>query len=168
MNNNDISTQASRRIFIDEVFPQTDIAQGQTTVNPTLDLAYYPQDKGPYNNNGNFNALSESQKWGGIMRPLTTTNFEQANIEFLQFWVMDPYLGGIGSDGGELVLNIGNISEDILKDGRKQYENGLPLEGQEPLVASSSWGKFQRPSLWFMLLTLMHNTEPNKILAWTD
>ena len=141
VNNNDISTQASRRIFIDEVFPQTDIAQGQTTVNPTLDLAYYPQNKGPYNNNGNFNALSESQKWGGIMRPLTTTNFEQANIEFVQFWVMDPYLDGVGSDGGELVLNIGNISEDILKDGRKQYENGLPLEGQEALVAPSSWGK---------------------------
>ena len=54
---------------------------------------------------------------------------------------MDPYLDGVVSDVGELVLNIGNISEDILKDGRKQYENGLPLEGQEALVAPSSWGK---------------------------
>lgn len=141
INNNDISTNESRRIFIDEVFPQTDIAQGQTTVNPTLDLAYYPTEKGPYNNNGNFSALSEDQKWGGIMRPLSTTNFEQANIEFIQFWVMDPYVEGVGNDGGELVFNIGNISEDILKDGRKQYENGLPLIGQEALSAPSSWGK---------------------------
>lgn len=141
VNNNDISTNPTRRIFIDEVFPQTDIAQGQTTVNPTLDLALYPAQKGPYNNAQNFQGLQESEKWAGIMRPLSTTNFEQANIEFVQFWVMDPYVEGVGTDAGELVINLGNISEDILKDGRKQYENGLPGTNSESLVAATSWGQ---------------------------
>ncbi len=141
VNNNDISTNPTRRIFIDEVFPQTDIAQGQTTVNPTLDLAFYPQQKGPYNNVQNFQGLQESQKWAGIMRPLNTTNFEQANIEFVQFWVMDPYVDGLGTDAGELVINLGNISEDILKDGRKQYENGLPGVSDNSLTAPTSWGR---------------------------
>jgi len=141
INNNDISTNASRRIFIDEVFPQTDIAQGQTTVNPTLDLAFYPEAKGPYNNNSAFNSMQEAQKWAGIMRPLNTTNFEQANIEFIQFWVMDPYVNGVGEDEGELVINLGNISEDILKDGRKQYENGLPGVSDDSVMAATSWGQ---------------------------
>lgn len=141
INNNDISSNPTRRIFIDEVFPQTDIAQGQTTVNPTLDLAYYPQQKGPYNNIENYNSLQKSEKWAGIMRPLNTTNFEQANIEFVQFWVMDPYTDGIATDAGELVINLGNISEDILKDGRKQYENGLPGTSDVTPLAPTSWGQ---------------------------
>jgi len=137
---NDISTNETRRVFIDEVFPETDIAQGQTTVQGTLDLAYYPNAKGPYNNNPSFTASAPEQKWGGIMRSLSSTNFEQSNIEFVQFWVLDPYVDGMASDPGELVLNLGNISEDILKDGRKQYENGLPDTSADSFVSNTSWG----------------------------
>ena len=138
---NDISTNATRRIFIDEVFPQTDIAQGQTTVQNTLDIAYYPDRKGPYNANPNFEGETPQEKWGGLMRPLTSTNFEQANVEFIQFWVLDPFVDGNATGPGELVINLGNISEDILADGRKQYENGLPGVNSNELVTTTVWGQ---------------------------
>ncbi|PCJ97928.1 MAG: cell surface protein SprA [Flavobacteriaceae bacterium] len=141
ISDNDISTNATRRIFIDEVFPQVDIAQGQTTVQNTLDIAYYPDSKGPYNNNPDFNTTLDQDKWGGIMRPLSSTNFEQSNVEFVQFWVLDPYVDGEAVGPGELVFNLGNISEDILKDGRKQYENGLPGVNSNDLVAATAWGE---------------------------
>ncbi|MFK7747296.1 MAG: cell surface protein SprA [Kordia sp.] len=140
----DVSTSETRRIFVDEIFPQTDIARGQTTVQTTLDLAYYPSERGPYNNNPNFAGQADQGNWGGIMRPVTTTNFEQANVEYVQFWLLDPYFssGNTASTGGELVLNIGNISEDILKDGRKQYENGLPeADAVNPLTTETAWGQ---------------------------
>ncbi|WP_276389525.1 cell surface protein SprA [Eudoraea chungangensis] len=140
INDNDVSTNETRRVFIDEVFPQVDIAQGQTTVQNTLDMAYYPDEKGPYNANASYETLPPDQKWAGMIRSLSSTNFEQSNVEFVQFWVMDPYVDGIGDGPGELVLNLGNISEDILKDGRKQYENGLPGIGSNDLTTPTPWG----------------------------
>ncbi|MFD2588459.1 cell surface protein SprA [Croceitalea marina] len=140
---NDISLNPTRRVFIDEVFPQVNIAQGQTTVQGTLDIAYYPNQKGPYNANPSFETEQPNEKWGGLMRSLSSTNFEQSNVEFVQFWVLDPYVDGItpNTNAGELVLNLGNISEDILKDGKKQYENGLPGVDSNDLVAPTSWGE---------------------------
>ncbi|WP_286827675.1 cell surface protein SprA, partial [Maribacter sp. UBA4516] len=126
VSDDDISTNATRRVYIDEVFPETDVAQGQTQVQSTLDMVYYPSVKGPYNNNPDFENEAPTEKWGGMMRSLSSTDFEQSNVEFVQFWVMDPYVDGIANGAGELVLNLGNISEDILRDGKKQYENGLP------------------------------------------
>lgn len=139
INNDDMSLNFTRRIYIDEIFPQQDIAQGQTTVQATLDLAYYPNDKGPYNDNPSFGMVSADDKYGGIIRSVSTTNFEQANVEFIQFWVLDPYFqdGPLTGEEGQLVFNLGQISEDVLKDGRKQYENGL----NDGLETSTSWGK---------------------------
>ena len=80
-------------------------------------------------------SVAATDKWGGIMRGVSATNFEENNIEYIQFWVLDPYTSGefTPSISGELVFDLGNISEDILKDGRKQYENGLPgLSIQSP------------------------------------
>ena len=141
ISDSDISTNATRRIFVDEVFPKVEIAQGQTRQQTTLDMAYYPNLKGPYNANDNFDGAGADQKWGGIMRSLSSTNFEQANVEFVQFWVMDPYQDGTATSSGELVLNLGNISEDILKDGLKQYENGLPINGEGSIKPENPvWG----------------------------
>ncbi len=140
INDNDVSTNETRRVFIDEVFPQVDIAQGQTTVLNTLDMAYYPNEKGPYNASPTFENLPPDQKWAGMIRSISSTNFEQSNVEFVQFWVMDPYVDGIGNGPGELIINLGNISEDILKDGRKQYENGLPGIGSNDLTTPTPWG----------------------------
>ncbi|WP_422614480.1 cell surface protein SprA [Ascidiimonas aurantiaca] len=144
VSDDDISLNQTRRVFIDEIFPQVDVPQGQTTVQNTLDLAYYPDIKGPYNNNPqDLSGLSANEKWGGIMRAISSTNFEQANVEFIQFWVLDPYVDGVTGNGGELVFNLGNISEDILTDGRKQYENGLPVgaDNNSNLTSTTSWGE---------------------------
>ncbi|HDZ06913.1 hypothetical protein LCGC14_0051030 [marine sediment metagenome] len=141
ISDDDISTNATRRVYIDEVFPETDVAQGQTQVQTTLDMVYYPTTKGPYNNNPDFETEAPSEKWGGMMRSLSSTDFEQSNVEFVQFWVMDPYVDGIANGAGELVFNLGNISEDILRDGKKQYENGLPGVNSNDFVAPTSWGE---------------------------
>ncbi len=140
ISDNDVSTNATRRVFINEVFPEENIAAGQTRVQSTLDIAYYPNAKGPYNASDDFDSKTGNEKWGGIMRSLSSTNFEQANVEFVQFWVLDPYVDGVATAPGELVLNLGNISEDVLRDGKKQYENGLPGTQTTEVSAETSWG----------------------------
>ena len=143
INNADISLNTTRRIFINEIFPEQDLVQGQTTIQPTLDLAYFPEEKGPYNNQENQQFSQQlEQNWAGIMRPINATNFEQSNVEFIEFWLLDTFneLTSTNDALGELVIHLGNISEDILKDGRKQFENGLP--GTEPTsVQNTNWGK---------------------------
>lgn len=137
----EISKNSTRRIYIEELFPEQQVAQGQTLVQTTLDLAYYPNAKGQYNNNPNFTSANADEKWGGIMRGMTYSDFQESNIEYIQFWMLDPYTSGEYSGTGELVFNLGNISEDVLKDGRKQYENGLPGLSSSSSVNTSSWGK---------------------------
>ncbi len=141
ISDNDLSTNEARRIFIDEIFPQQDIVQGQSRVQYTFDLAYYPQERGPYNNAPSFGANPE-QNWAAITRPMTTTDFAQANVEYIEFWLLDTFSdqASTNTDLGDLVFHLGNISEDVLKDGRKQYENGLPANGQNTATYSTSWG----------------------------
>ncbi|WP_178987357.1 T9SS outer membrane translocon Sov/SprA [Winogradskyella schleiferi] len=138
----DISNLYTRRIFIDEIFNQ-DIVQGQTSVINTLDLAYYPTERGPYNFDptATNNVLNNpSNSWAGITRQITSTDFEQANVEYIEFWVQDPFLDNPASSGGKLFINLGNISEDVLKDGKKQYENGLPEDGDVSALARTDFG----------------------------
>lgn len=156
ISNDDISLNKTRRIFYDEIYPNLDIAQGQQNVINTLDLTYYPKERGPYNFNssiagtGTFNDTEAPENWGGIMRAISSTNFEQANVEYVQFWVMNPYYNAPNIDPtdiqdptnvGKLVFNLGEISEDILKDGRKLYENGLPESGSSSPTIQTNWGQ---------------------------
>jgi len=127
ISNDDLSLNSTRRIFSEELYPLTDIAAGQSQVVNTLDLTYYPAERGPYNNNSN-SATNPKDNFGGIMRSINSTNFEQGNVEYIQFWVLDPYVGAgqiPSTNTGKIYFNLGEISEDVLKDGRKQYENGL-------------------------------------------
>ena len=148
----DIALNATRRIFSSELYPQTDIAVGQTQVVNTFDLSYYPTERGPYNYNplaaasNGFSAAQASENFGGVMRAINSTNFEQANVEYIQFWVLDPYYDpgnpqaqASAGNSGKLYFNLGSISEDILKDGRKQYENGL---GADQILVNPApiWG----------------------------
>ncbi|ESU20057.1 gliding motility-related protein [Flavobacterium cauense R2A-7] len=148
----DLRSNRVRRIYSDELYPNTDIAQGQTTVVSTLDMTYYPTERGPYNfsplANPVTNALANpTDNWGGIMRSINSTNFEQSNVEYIQFWMMDPYYGQNPEDTtpvtntGKLTINLGEISEDILNDGRKLYENGLPEVGSTLPTYTTNWGK---------------------------
>lgn len=53
---------------------------------------------------------------------------------------MDPFIDNPTNTGGKLTINLGNISEDVIKDGKKQYENGLPEDGNIGLLPLTSWG----------------------------
>ncbi|WP_240315513.1 cell surface protein SprA [Aquimarina longa] len=144
----ELATNATRRVFINEVFPDTDIASGQTLALFTLDLNYDPNTRGPYNFNPAYGPGSSLAKpdpkknFAGITRQLTSTNFEQSNVEFIEFWLMDPFEhDDINNPGGTIAFNLGNISEDVLKDGRKQYENGLPKLGQDGNVVNTEYAR---------------------------
>ena len=122
-----------------DIFPNLQQQYGSIPNIPILELAYYPKERGMYNYDttntidsaGLF--INPENRWGGIQRGLTTNDFELANIEFIQFWVLDPFNSDAeNSDpnsamtGGDLYFNLGNISEDVLPDSRKSFENGLP------------------------------------------
>lgn len=147
----DLAFNATRRIYMEELYPLTEIAVGQSQVVNTFDLTYYPRERGPYNFNPavaggiEFTPLAARDNFGGIMRAINSTNFEQANVEYIQFWLMDPYTDSqnpqapSAANTGRVVFNLGQISEDILKDGRKQYENGLG-SGQVMVQPQPIWG----------------------------
>ena len=139
-----LSDPRVRQVFTNELFPQrtTNITDVQL---PTFDLSYYPKDRGPYNFNykdldANGNSRNPSDKWGGIMRALDQTDFETNIIEYVEFWVQDPFIRSAATKG-KLILNLGNVSEDILKDGRRFYENGMPTPTIPASIDSSTWGR---------------------------
>lgn len=142
----DLSSLYTSRVFINELFPEQDIVQGQNSILFTLDLAYYPSERGPYNYqttniDPQSGTLSNPQdSWAGITRQLTSTDLEQANVEYIEFWLQDPFQENPANPGGKLVFNLGNISEDVVKDGRKLYENGLPEDGDISFLPQTAWG----------------------------
>ena len=144
-----LSYPYAREVAFSEVFPGRELNYGESSVIQTLNLSFYPTERGPYNLDGTKvdpatgKLLYPETRWGGIMRKIDNTNFEQSNIEYIQFWMMDPFLDDEldNKDGGALYFNLGEISEDILKDGFKSYENGLPINGDTTYVMSTVWGK---------------------------
>ncbi|WP_425550382.1 cell surface protein SprA [Chryseobacterium ginsengisoli] len=134
-----VSNHASRRVLFSEIFNNRDFVAGEQTYTNTFDISYYPAEKGPYNSNPNTE--STSQRWAGIMRPISVSNFTSSNIEYVEFWMMDPYADGnaLGT-APKLLLQLGNVSEDILKDGQMQYENGLPTPAAPSTTTNSNWG----------------------------
>ncbi|WPZ00127.1 cell surface protein SprA [Christiangramia sp. OXR-203] len=146
ISDSDISSYSTRRVALNEIFPNTDVVQGQPQVVYTMDVNYKPSVRGPYNYNpaaaGGNTLPVPRNNFAGITRPINTTNFEQTNVEYIQFWVMDPYIyaENANKSDGLINFNLGNISEDVLKDGRKQYENGLPEGEGEANVITSAFG----------------------------
>lgn len=145
-NKSEQSNHYVREVLETEVFPLKQSPTGQALTLPTLDLAYYPNVRGPYNYtttgvNPDGTLNNPRKRWGGIFRKLETTDFEALNIEFIEFWVMDPFIYKPNSPGGDLYFNLGNISEDILKDGRKSLENGLPADGNPASTDETVWGR---------------------------
>ncbi|MDB5232614.1 MAG: sprA [Chitinophagaceae bacterium] len=143
-NRNALSDFRVRRVFTNELFPQrtTNITDVQTA---TFDLSYYPREKGPYNFTTDVDATGKlktpKNRWGGIMRSIDQTDFETGNVEFIEFWIPDPFMNMPASSGGKLILNLGNVSEDVLKDGKRFYENGLRTPKVPAAIDSSKWGR---------------------------
>lgn len=141
----ELSDPRVRAVSQQEIFPQRTPEFGQNQL-VTFDLAYYPKERGPYNFDAtnidaNGRLQNPTKRWGGIMRGIDQTDFETANIEFLEFWVLDPFIKGTNPKGGALYFNLGNVSEDVLKDSRRFYENGLPTPTIPATTTTSNWGR---------------------------
>ena len=134
-----VSNHASRRVETRELFNSRDFVAGEQLFTNTFDISYFPNERGPYN--VNKDPESTQERWAGLMRPISVSNFVNSNIEYVEFWMMDPYADGnnLGTTP-KLLLQLGNVSEDILKDGKLQYENGLPTPSLPANTTSTNWG----------------------------
>ncbi|MDE6179395.1 MAG: cell surface protein SprA, partial [Duncaniella sp.] len=140
-----------REVTSREIFPGRQIANGESNTIQTLNLSFYPSERGPYNLDATDidetgALLHPERRWGGIMRKMDNSNFEATNIEYVQFWMLSPFLDPDNDNlsGGDLYLNFGEVSEDILKDGLKSYENGLPVDGDNQFIEETVWGRVSR------------------------
>lgn len=141
------SNHLTRNVLEQEIFPNRETLATQTSRMTIMNLSYYPTERGPYNfdvtgMDANGKLTTPESRWGGIMRKMDATDFETSNIEYIEFWMMDPFVkGGMTTDkSGDLYFNLGDVSEDILKDGKKAFENGLPIDGDLTKTESTVWG----------------------------
>lgn len=161
--NDELSDHRVRQVLETEIFPNRDIQAGESTNISVLNLAYYPELRGPYNydtdninEDGTFS--NPEDRWGGIMRAIESSDFNATNVEYIEFWMMDPFFEGQDqSNTGKLYFNLGDISEDILRDGRKSYEHGLPTTAEVTNVDTTAWGRI--PSLQALVDAFDSNAE---------
>lgn len=162
-----LSNPYVREVLVREIYPGRDMTYGESNYIQTLNLSFYPSERGPYNLDAdnideNGKLLFPEKRWGGIMRKLDNTDFENSNVEYIEFWMLDPFLDpdADNADGGDLYFNFGEISEDILKDGMKSYENGIPVDGDDRFLKETVWG---RVSTQNSLTYAFENTEDARL-----
>jgi len=174
LQDNKLDDHRVREVFQAEIFPNRQNPIGEPTNIPTLDLAFYPSERGPYNYDTNPTAFSSGvardgtlarpeSRWGGIMRSIETSDFEASNVEFIEFWMMDPFAEdkvGQENPGGNLVFHLGSISEDILRDGRKSFEHGLPTNGDYSSMDVTTWGRVSKQQ---SLVKAFDNTASSRV-----
>ena len=140
-----LSNHYVREVYERELYPNKESTYGESSTLSLLNVTYYPNERGPYNLDTNINREGKFEdpenRWGGITRQLTTTDFESANIQYIEFWMLDPFIYEQSGMGGDLYFNLGEVSEDILKDGKKFYENGLPANGNNYEYEETVWGR---------------------------
>jgi cell surface protein SprA len=143
-----LSNPYVREVNVREIYPNRDLNYGESSTIQTLNLSFYPKERGPYNLDAeniddDGNLTNPEKRWGGIMRKMDNTNFDSSNIEYLEFWMLDPFLdeSNPNTEGGDLYFNFGEVSEDILKDGMKSYENGNPVDGNRDYMSNTVWGR---------------------------
>ena len=159
-----LSNHYVREVYVRNLYPNRNQSSynGATATIPVLNLTFYPDERGPYNFNPNLNAngrLTMPQNtWGGMMRKLDTNDFETANVEYIEFWLLDPFIysreeGDADQYGGDFYINLGEVSEDILRDGKKFYESGLPVDGSQAYTFTQ-WGKIpNQPTVTYAFAT---------------
>ncbi len=146
---NALSDHRTRIIYEQEIYPNKEVLANEDTRMSILNLSYYPTERGAYNivadeigTDGRL--INPEKRWGGMMRKLDNTDFEKSNIEYIEFWLMDPFLTNPDEayEGGDIYINLGDVSEDILKDGKKSFEHGLPVvAGSTENIESTVWGR---------------------------
>ncbi len=146
-----LSDHYVREVYVRELYPNRDQSSysGATSTLPVLNLAFYPSERGPYNFNPNLDSdgklSNPTTKWGGMMRKLDTNDFEMANIEYIEFWMLDPFIyskdkADASQYGGDFYINLGEVSEDVLRDGKKFDESSMAVDGSSNFTYTQ-WGK---------------------------
>ena len=153
----DLENHYIRPVLPREIFPGQDVALGNF-FQPIFDVAYFPKERGPYNFNPDLNpdgTLKNPEKnWAGITTAIRTeVDFDKANVEYIEFWLMDPFINSVNGrildgnpnpqsnqSGGKLIFQLGSISEDLMRDGKHAFENGLPADGDLLKATPNKWG----------------------------
>ncbi|WP_170932501.1 T9SS outer membrane translocon Sov/SprA [Belliella buryatensis] len=149
-----------RRVIPQEIFPRRD-RDVIIVPEPLFEMAYFPHERGMYNYNPSLTSEgllpNPRNNYGGVTRAITTeVDFDRTNIEYIEFWLLDPFIQGENgrvidgrfntnnTTGGKLRFNLGDVSEDLIKDGRHGFENGLPADGDPASTATTEWGRITR------------------------
>ena len=149
------------RLFrFQDIFPNRQLSPlEQSTLRP-LDVTIFPDERGPYNFDipdgypGISSGITSEGKlknpetrWGGFMRGInnSSNDFEANNVEFIEFWMLNPYMsttenGGLISKEGEMLIDLGTISEDVMRDSRQFFESGLPTPDLNAVTVRTRWG----------------------------
>lgn len=176
-----LSSQDRRNHYVRRVIPQEIFKNQDRDVivvpQPLFELAFFPSERGMFNYNPNldFNGFLPNPRlnYGGVTRAITTeVDFDRTNIEYIEFWLMDPFLKGDNgrvldgvfnqnnTTGGKLFINLGDISEDVMKDGSHAFENGLPADGNPTETGQNEWGRITRKQF---LIPAFDNSQSSRV-----
>lgn len=163
-NQDDNKHPYTRLIALEELFENKELTRDQYAYLRTFDLSYYPNERGPYNfdppsgtgvsSGSEWDEASQTMKlknpeerWAGVMRYINNNDFQALNVEYIEFWLLNPFMDRIDpnenpiqGEKGYLHFNLGNVSEDVLKDNLQFYENGMEADQPVP-YQESVWGK---------------------------
>ena len=140
-----LSEHDSRQVRPSEIWRyRTNITGDNLLV--TLNIHYQPSKRGPYNYDvlpGAFSAgmdstgalLAPETRWAGMMRNFVNPNLPSQGMDSIEFWLMDPFSDSPDHEGFTMTFQLGDISEDIIHDGEKYFENWLSGEGMP-----TDWG----------------------------
>lgn len=149
-------TPESRLVKVTDVFPGKKDYQTQDQYITTLDVFYDPTNRGPYNYNKNLKQVTEQEPermWGGMtaVLPSGLEDLTQNNIEFIEFWVQsilpkgrEPTPSDLQDYNGNMYIDVGVISEDVVPNFRMNSEDGL-VENPNNLVVDQR-GRSYLPS----------------------
>ena len=142
-------TPESEQVRVTDVFPGRETQNPQEEIITTLDVYYDPTMRGQYNYNMDLKQLLDEdadRTWGGMtaVLPSGQEDFTQNSIEFLEFWVQPILPGGqlppgasIADYEGQIYIDIGLITEDVIPNSKLNSEDGLALN-PESLVLDNS------------------------------
>ncbi len=149
----DMSNDYVRCILEVEVYPDKDIPSGSPTPLTTFNIDFYPSKFGPYNYdteptafssgiNESANLISPDTRWGGITQVF---NYIDHEIKYIEFWMMDPFIDN-ENISGDLYINIGSFSEEILSDNIHQNESSISFDSTNNNY--NCWGKYGNTNQW--------------------
>jgi cell surface protein SprA len=155
----ELTNEASQNIYtrgfrIQDIYPGRSVSNAFQLPSAILDMAYFPEEPGMYNYNADLTSdgllKNPKENFGSVMRGITfDADFDNSNVEYLETWILDPFAAEVrdgrknlkNSTGGKILIQLGDVSEDVIPDSRFNFENGIKqsLNGtSDPVI--TKWG----------------------------